>query len=247
MNRPWNRLALERDVSMATISSELVRKPLVVPPQRELPGNVPAEWAAVLGYKGLEETGEDKLHRLVDEAFRSMAFAPLCPDAVARYRATKVPGLPHFFATGLTVVAFFVVTISLFAGLVWCVTSLLFMENQGFGKLVAWGLFAGGVLTGMSLMAWKVLAPSPSINAEWRSFNLKGYEKPVPRWALQTAIETKAALESRGVACEFFVVELVESEDCDPFLLVHARVGDCVESHYLEVWEEPGFDAPRQI
>ena len=81
---------------------------------------------------------------------------------------------------------------------------------------------------------------------EWRRFNLSGYSKPVPEFALQTAIDTKKAIG--GIPYSFWVEELTLEEPSsrvDPFLVL--RIDEAPwRTYYLEMWNEPHFKRSYQ-
>lgn len=70
----------------------------------------------------------------------------------------------------------------------------------------------------------------------WNETNLANYEKPIPEFVLNKAMQIKDALPQT----EFYIEELTENApDPDPFIIaVHGK-----ERYYFEVWEEPGFEA----
>lgn len=71
---------------------------------------------------------------------------------------------------------------------------------------------------------------------EWKRTILKHYRKPVPNFALLTALEVQT--HHPGVEC--FIVEF---ERVDPFLLLHDPITK--EEAYVEVWGEPSYRATR--
>lgn len=75
--------------------------------------------------------------------------------------------------------------------------------------------------------------------AEWTPIPIGKYTRPIPEFALQTAVD----LKQKCPEAEFFVEELqLKKRALDPFLVVHDSQGN---KHYLEVWNEPGFTQKR--
>lgn len=76
--------------------------------------------------------------------------------------------------------------------------------------------------------------------AEWAPIPIGEYTRPIPEFALQTAVDLKAKCPE----AKFFIEELqLKERTLDPFLVVHDSQGN---KHYLEVWNEPGFIQKRQ-
>lgn len=67
----------------------------------------------------------------------------------------------------------------------------------------------------------------------WEAYNLVGYEKPVPEFVLNKALEIKEEVPD----VEFMIEELTIHPD--PFLV--AVLGK--ERYHVEVWDEPKFEA----
>ena len=73
----------------------------------------------------------------------------------------------------------------------------------------------------------------------WRGIALAKYQQEVPAFVLQRALEIKKELPE----AEFSIELLAQtSRFADPFLVVY-----CVgERYYVDVWDEPNFQAERQ-
>lgn len=75
--------------------------------------------------------------------------------------------------------------------------------------------------------------------AEWTPIPISTYLRPVPEFALQTAVDLKETCPE----AVFFIEELqLKERTLDPFLVVHDSNGN---KYYLEVWNEPGFVQKR--
>ena len=74
------------------------------------------------------------------------------------------------------------------------------------------------------------------IRLAWNTYTLNEYEKPVPEFVLNKALQIKDELP----AVRFEVEELSErAPDPDPFMVASLDK----ERYYFEVWEEPKFEA----
>ena len=71
----------------------------------------------------------------------------------------------------------------------------------------------------------------------WEKDLIKDYNRPIPEFALQTALDIKEKLPEAS----FYIEELRTPKKIDPFLIVEYGK----EVFYLEVWNEPGFDKVR--
>jgi uncharacterized integral membrane protein len=72
----------------------------------------------------------------------------------------------------------------------------------------------------------------------WTRTSLRRYAKPVPEFALQTALD----IREQCPYAKFYVVELEETPD--PFLAVTVEGAEGLV--YVEVWNEPAFNAERE-
>jgi hypothetical protein len=72
-------------------------------------------------------------------------------------------------------------------------------------------------------------------DAVWRFNDIRGYNKEIPSFALETAISVKKAIPEAEIRIKTLIQENAE---IDPFLVVSAWG----EDYYLEVWDEPGFE-----
>lgn len=77
-------------------------------------------------------------------------------------------------------------------------------------------------------------------NVSWKEIPLDKYQKPVPMFVLNKAVQIAETLPT----AEFTIEELSVTRsriqlDPDPFLIV--SYGD--ERYYVEVWDEPSFEA----
>lgn len=69
---------------------------------------------------------------------------------------------------------------------------------------------------------------------------LECYTKPIPEFAIQSALDIKQHCPD----AEFVVEEITVEKVVDPFLIVRLP-GDGMPQYYIEVWNEPGFTQER--
>lgn len=86
--------------------------------------------------------------------------------------------------------------------------------------------------------AQKVREASTGYINNWTRCALNKYARPVPEFALSRAIEIK-----REIPDVTFEIEELVTQRIDPFLIM--RYGN--EVHYLDVWDEPGFEGRRTV
>jgi hypothetical protein len=94
--------------------------------------------------------------------------------------------------------------------------------------------FAGFLLSGF------LAFPNKETKVSWDRYSISAYGKPIPEFALQSAID----LKKQCPEANFFIEEMVAKRvpRADPFLVMVFRG----ESFYLEVWNEPGFKGQRE-
>lgn len=87
---------------------------------------------------------------------------------------------------------------------------------------------------------------------KWHSTILKKYYKPIPDYAIQTALDITRSAEKCGLEEKpsLHVEEMIEKVnhnitrlDFDPFLVVRI----CGVDYYVEVWNEPKFNQKRSV
>jgi len=71
--------------------------------------------------------------------------------------------------------------------------------------------------------------------AKWKKIPIKDYDKLIPEFALQTAVDLKERIPSVSIYIEELIVNEVPR---DPFLVATDASGN---EFYLEVWNEPKF------
>jgi hypothetical protein len=110
------------------------------------------------------------------------------------------------------------------------------------GLLQHWSV-AVAVATTVIFFVARLVWPKFTTTATWVCVPLRGYDSPVPEFALATAME----VHQRVPHVQLAVDELRVQHDAwvvrkaDPFLV--AKLGD--EEYYLEVWAEPGYKQKR--
>ncbi len=77
---------------------------------------------------------------------------------------------------------------------------------------------------------------------KWSWYNLPVYSRPIPTFALQTAMDVKQRLDALDIKHSFAIYMLERhARAADPFLVLNAGNHE----YYIEVWNEPSFDAKR--
>lgn len=189
--------------------------------------------AAVLGYDKLKE----KLTRKKDvndlsQVLQELDIQPLCRDHVERYKAeqdratAELADVPEFLKRHRKLVRVLTALIPL-----WVV---LLAIGTAAGWLVSWMLSVASLVSVIVIfkkgceLEEKVAELFPT----WERVALAEYGEEVPLYVLRKAVEIKKRLSD----AEFYI----EQHAKDPFLIV--RCGG--EEHYVEVWQEPRFEAP---
>lgn len=140
-------------------------------------------------------------------------------------------------ATGLMTAAFWVIG----------PTTLFASKVAGVITLFTFAVVCISLLTAFLATRWEFSQGEwdyKTTEATWSTYSLAGYEHPVPEFAMQTAVD----LKDRFPATEFHIEQLTVTEKhhplalSDPFLVVELPDKSL---HYLEVWNEPEFDAKR--
>lgn len=75
--------------------------------------------------------------------------------------------------------------------------------------------------------------------AGWDTTHIQGYKKPIPEFALHTAIQ----IREKEPRAEILIEELRYTRIVDPFMIVRLNRVDA----YIEVWEEREFTGKRQV
>src|SRR3990167_5956175 len=165
-----------------------------------LPEDFAGQCKEALGYE--PEASVNAMHeeQAIAAVLKDLNMAPLSAAAVAKYQERELwRGAPNRCAV---VFASFMATVVAGGLLGWLVSHWLF---------ILCGISAAGiVVTGI---VWSELPVR-----RWERFNLNGYPRVVPRYALQTALEVSAALKTLGVEARWSVEELTTTTD--PFLVL---------------------------
>lgn len=212
---------------MLTMKQALKRTPLAIPdpPPPATFDDFAERCEKELGYSTAKDAERNAAALTkVAEAFAALAFAPLDRDAVEKWKASRA-GMPP----GVRIVLSFFATSSVLCFIV------------GFGML-PYSFYAPVPLgVGFSFLMGCLSVVMNSSAAFWRETQLKSYNKPVPKFALTTAMEIGERLDASKVV-HWFEVHHLEHRS-DPFLVLWAAG----QRFYLEVWEETGFDVQREI
>ncbi len=227
-----------------------------------LEGNMKSRAYDLLGYQAPTiATNEAEQQRVlvakcndIRQALATLNDPPFNSQSVARYkkkmvwRAKKVRRA--MMLTGIFS-AFFAATLSGGMLCLWNIFPNPFISLLGVSVAIPCAFVAWmGLATALGFE----LAPTeknnqlfykPRFRAFWQTIPIRDYKKPMPEFALQTAIDLKEQFPE----VEFTVEELVLTKDgkvvtdFDPFLRADLPDGT---SYYLEVWNEPEFVQTRQ-
>ena len=194
-------------------------------------GDLPREASEILGYNTFQKEKEScELKKVLDE----LKIRPFTPESVNQYKQqllkeanSRILWLHLLLRTISNV------------GLAICVFCL---GPATLGWFISWkvGLFfvvsfiASFIIFG-SLNDFVTKGPG-----SWRVISLNGYTKPVPRFALLSAVEIKKRVPST----ELFIHEFIQQEIilC-PFLVV--RHYD--KEYFIDVWDEANFQALQRV
>ena len=106
-----------------------------------------------------------------------------------------------------------------------------------------WGV-SSALICAISFAALRMFDTLIVATAKWRRITLSSYGKPVPEFALQTAVDIAEHTGTSEV--DFYIDQLVVNErTLDPFLVVRCKKD--TTDYYLEVWNEPKFKQEREI
>lgn len=194
-------------------------------------GDLPQKASEILGYNAFQKEKEScELKKVLDE----LEIRPFTPESVNQYKQQLLKEINSrilWFHLLLRVISI----ISL--------VSFFFCFGPAIlGWFISWkvGLFFVAALVVFfagfgSLDGFVTKGPG-----SWKVAPLNGYTKPVPRLILLSAVEIKKQLPMT----ELFVHEFIQQEKvlC-PFLVV--RYDD--EEHFIDVWDEPSFQASQKI
>ena len=187
------------------------------------------EAARLLGYAKLRKTLAADIGELA-EVLNQLDIQPFSRDSVKRYKAeepaaAELTDVPEFFRGHRKLARTLLCLIP-----VW---GLLSMIGTAAGWLISWQLGVAS-LTSILLLLAKGCELSDRLAAlfpTWERVPLAGYQEDVPLHVLERAVAIKKQLPG----AEFYV----EQRAKDPFLIVKCDE----EEYYVEVWQEPRFEA----
>lgn len=185
----------------------------------------------VLGYTGLET--EIKKDNSLEKALIELNIKPFTRDSVEKYQNMMVKKTENEFLINKIIKIISYLTIVF--GIIAFTTIILsfFVDNyKDIALLVAGahGMVAIILFTLSLSYLW-----DKQVSANWNIISLKNYEKPIPEYVLQTALDIKAKVPD----VYFRVSELRTRvrKNLDPFLIV----SNFEKEYYIEVWNEPKF------
>ncbi|MGD0900961.1 MAG: hypothetical protein ABR915_24275, partial [Thermoguttaceae bacterium] len=180
-----------------------------------------------LGYRVLESHLEARkaafdAHDAVARAMEELQIFPYTAESVAEYkRQAKEKAEQPPFLLILATSAFALGFLQLVA---WLVT-LAFASQT-------WLMIAGILLLGLGLACCLICDRSGLlIKARWLRHGISSYPRPIPEFALQSALD----LKTKCPGLDFFVDEMQVKQVVDPFLVAVDRHGN---EYFLEVWNE---------
>lgn len=199
----------------------------------EIFGDLPERATKLLGYSALQNKNDTALREVLEKC----GVRPFTMASITNYKKgvmTKSQRRAEFF-----IMTCVYGMISFFVLLLGTVVTSLFVKSLGHNHLLtAWLVGCGVFLVGFLILG--LVSESIFSRVVWQNTPLKGYERPVPEYALLLATEIKEHLPE----VDFSVHELlVRAVTFDPFLVVH--FGN--EEYYIAVWDEPDFKAERKV
>ncbi len=190
-----------------------------------------AEAEDVLGYTKLKaDIAQSKQTSALTQTLHRLGIMPFSPESVAAYKKQIAFGNSPSFAIRHPQITEFIIGLSL----------LVFVLSFG-NSFTGWfisvyvGLAAIALMVlGLSVMLIMIEKTDDGTGGEWKLVPLKGYERAVPEFAIQRAVQLKKELPT----AEIFIDEYI-AKKVDPFLVV--KHGE--EQFYIDVWDEPKFEA----
>ncbi|MCK9463035.1 MAG: hypothetical protein M0R80_25715 [Proteobacteria bacterium] len=219
----------------------LVREPAVVEAKPEPNADDIAfakECCDRLGYHTLLSTLKGENPHILAEALKKLDIQPFSDKSVAKYKRRKriTEGFKHpvtfFFTLGIVSILSWMIGGPITSLICWYYGCTLF------GLCAGWYALITAVTGFIALIVF--VNCTENVNAydiRWRKISLDEYSKPIPEFALQTALDLKKAC---GDKVSFFIDELeVIKRKRDPFLVAKDR--STWEEFYIEVWNEAKF------
>ncbi len=229
--QPRRSTVLRRDVSAVTLDGVACDVQLA------------KEADELLGYDRLlnDMVGAQPDRHGVIQILAELGIRPFSESSVAEYKATKVQAIERMAGKIERLYAFLLVLSIVVVAVGILVTAFyatLFITSwTGIGLVVGGGLFirivndyAGRAITRVG---------------KWVGVSLRGYNRRVPEFALQTA----CLVQQRNITGARLEVEefLIDSVPKDPFLVLVTKTKNGEYRYYLEVWDEAEYEAKREI
>jgi hypothetical protein len=217
----------------------LQRKPLEVAPESECDNMELAQEAdRLLNYPCYREHLNARRDSDLVIAMRKMQLDPFTPQSVEVYkeRATKALRRKNSWVRWTELLPAFFLLSAVSAYVLFAITAITHSNLS----LVMFAITASASV-GIVVLALRTRNLRVREFA-WRQIPLGEYRKPIPEFALQTAVDLKRACPRAMLNVE----ELqTGSPKADPFLTVFDP--QTQRNYYLEVWDEPSFSKERQI
>jgi|GEM_PF-2861646 len=192
-----------------------------------------------LGYTH-PERGRLVAKSALTNALRIMGLKPFTPLSVERYKAAELrrhQGKLAMIREKTNSIGSLSLFMGLFSMVAFILVSLL-SAGQMWVRAFGYTLVSSAITFFLGLLVYAIIGDDSKIKAKWQRRSLKDYDRPVPEFALATAME----LHQRVPGATFLIDELViDMQPKDPFLVV---VLAGVE-YYVEVWAEPGYKQER--
>lgn len=185
--------------------------------------------------KQAHQTSMLKVNAKLVEILKELDIRPFSKKSVEAYKTNKIKKLKRRDHTSFAMFVF---------GVVLVVSSIVLIfasaakDNDGGDVLSDWWAIPGILMAICSIPLIGLNVPSDRKRYEWTQTKIAFYGRPIPEFAIQTAIDIKKRLPE----AYFEVEELTERRVVDPFLVVSVEHGP---DYYIEVWNEPGFKQER--
>jgi hypothetical protein len=180
----------------------------------------------------------------LERALIAAGVRPFTQKSVERYKNSKTVQGFNDLAGGLAIAGFVCFALVFVAS----ITNICAAANADHPPV--WWYVICAVLPVLGVGLWWCAAVAAKSPVVWKSTAINQYKKPIPEFALATAIDVKRRCQGLGVEVTLYIDEIdvdatkqQAAKLRDPFLTVGTLNNPNV--YYLEVWNEPGFKRER--
>lgn len=200
-------------------------------------GDLDKESFQLFGYKAAVQQGNSGLRGTpIWNTLKKLDVLPFTKESVAAYQAAReraaTPKLAEAFA-GIEAFAILMTVLSCIGmaiGVLGTNESAAFFFAIVFFPLVAFSIVSAFFRNRFG------------IERRWVNRSIREYNLPIPAFALQTAVDVKRAHPELRIG--FAIISLEQNRAVlDPFLAMELDGN----FYYLEVWDEPDFNAKREV